>query len=42
MPLSRITEALACFEEIQYRAGEIILKEGDEGDNFFLIKSGTV
>ena len=42
VPLSRIAEVLACCVEKKYNAGEIILQEGDEGEKFYIIKSGSV
>ena len=36
---AKIAEAL---EEVEYGAGAVIVKQGDEGDTFFIIKAGQV
>jgi len=36
---SRIAEAL---EEVKFSPGDVIIKEGDNGDSFFILKSGHV
>ncbi|GAB5358675.1 hypothetical protein AAMO2058_000478700 [Amorphochlora amoebiformis] len=36
---NRIAEAL---EEVKFKEGEIIIKEGDNGDSFFVLKKGRV
>jgi anion transporter len=37
-----IAKVLGRLEEVSYRAGTTIIKQGDEGDAFFLIHSGAV
>ena len=36
-----IAKVLGRLEEVSYRAGTTIIKQGDEGDAFFLIHSGA-
>lgn len=33
---------LSAFFEVQFRAGETVFKQGDSGDNFYIIKSGEL
>lgn len=32
----------AALREVSYEAGDVIIKQGNEGDNFYIIKEGTV
>jgi rhodanese-related sulfurtransferase len=40
LPAARIEELLQRFERLPVRAGEVVIREGDEGDWFYLIDSG--
>lgn len=42
LPASSISELLANFEAVTVQEGEVILKEGEEGDYFYAIESGSV
>ena len=30
------------MEEKLYRAGELVIKQGDEGDNLYVVEAGTL
>ena len=40
LPPARIEEMLARFERIEARRGEVLIREGEEGDYYFVIESG--
>ena len=40
LPSASIDELIRRFERIKTRAGEIILREGDEGDFYYIIENG--
>lgn len=40
LPPANIDELLRRFERIKYKAGQIVLREGSEGDCYYLIESG--
>jgi rhodanese-related sulfurtransferase len=40
LPPSRIEELLQRFERIPVRKGEVVVREGDEGDYYYVIESG--
>jgi len=39
---SRIYSILLSLQERRYQAGEVIIKQGDVGDAFFIIESGKI
>jgi hypothetical protein len=42
VPFNRINEIIECFEEREYKAHEVIIKENTYGDKFYIIKSGVI
>lgn len=40
LPPSRIAELLARFERIEARRGDVLIREGEEGDYYYVIESG--
>jgi CRP-like cAMP-binding protein len=40
LPPSRIEELLQRFERVKVRRGEVVVREGDEGDYYYVIESG--
>lgn len=42
LPLSRIPEVLACFKEIKYYEGDVVVKKGTQGNSFYIIKWGVL
>jgi rhodanese-related sulfurtransferase len=40
LPSANIDELLRRFERIKLRAGDVVVREGDEGDFYYLIESG--
>lgn len=40
LPPARIDELLRCFERREAKAGEVIIREGGEGDYYYLVESG--
>ncbi|MCK7592326.1 cyclic nucleotide-binding domain-containing protein [Pseudomarimonas salicorniae] len=41
LPTGNIERMFSSFEEISVRAGEVVIKEGDSGDYFYVIKEGA-
>ena len=39
---AQLLELARCLREVEYPAGRVILAEGDEGNHFFLVRSGEV
>lgn len=33
---------LDAMQEVKKKAGEVIIREGDDGDNLFVVESGTL
>ena len=42
IPFRRITEVISCFEEKRWKKGDFIIKEGEYGDDFYIIKNGMI
>jgi rhodanese-related sulfurtransferase len=40
LPVAHIDELLKCFERVKTARGDLVIKEGDEGDYYFVIESG--
>jgi len=40
LPPAHIDELLRRFERIEAKAGEVVIREGDEGDYYYLVESG--
>jgi len=40
LPPARIDELLRCFARRDVKAGDVIIREGDEGDYYYLVESG--
>ena len=40
LPTARIDELLRCFERVKTARGETVIREGDEGDYYYVIESG--
>jgi rhodanese-related sulfurtransferase len=40
LPVAHIDELLKCFERVKTSRGDLVIKEGDEGDYYFVIESG--
>ncbi len=40
LPPANIQELFMCIEDISVKAGAVIIKQGDEGDFYYIIKSG--
>ena len=40
LPAARIDELLRCFERVKTARGETVIREGDEGDYYYVIESG--
>jgi CRP-like cAMP-binding protein len=40
IPAGNIAQILACMEPVQFEAGEIILRQGDPGDYYYVITEG--
>lgn len=41
LPMSNIQLLFQRFREVQYARGDIVIREGDPGDKYFIIRSGT-
>jgi len=41
LPMSNVQQLLRRFKEIPYERNEVILREGDPGDRYFVIRSGS-
>lgn len=41
LPMSNIQLLFQRFNEVQYARGDVVVKEGDPGDKYFIIRSGT-
>ena len=42
LPQDVLAEVAALFEEIEFKAGSLIFKEGDEGDSLYIVADGQV
>ena len=42
IPFSRIPEVLHCFKESKIAEGEVLFKEGDHGEDFYVVKDGLL
>ena len=42
LPLNRIPEVLACFDEKKYKEGEVVIEKGSIGNHFYIIKWGVL
>ncbi len=40
LPAAHIDEMLKCFERVKASRGEVLVREGDEGDYYYVIESG--
>ena len=40
LPAARIDELLRCFERVAVKRGDAVIREGDEGDYYYVIESG--
>lgn len=40
IPADNIMQVIMCMEQVDVRAGDIIINQGDEGDYFYIINSG--
>jgi CRP-like cAMP-binding protein len=40
LPAAHIDELFKCFERVKTARGDILVREGDEGDNYFVVESG--
>jgi rhodanese-related sulfurtransferase len=40
LPAARIDDLLRCFERVKVARGDTVIREGDEGDYYYLIESG--
>ncbi len=40
LPVAHIDELLKCFERVKTARGDLIIREGDEGDYYYVIESG--
>lgn len=41
MLLSTFNQVIDAVEEVKYKAGDVIIKQGDAGDRFYLLEEGT-
>ncbi len=42
IPIRRITEVIHCFKEKNYKKDEMIINEGDEAEEFYIMKTGVI
>ncbi|MGR9117631.1 MAG: cyclic nucleotide-binding domain-containing protein, partial [Gammaproteobacteria bacterium] len=42
LPPANLQRILISLEEVEYQAGETIIKQGDQGDYYYIIKNGKV
>lgn len=42
IPFKRITDVIQCVQERCWTKGEFLIKEGDIGDDFYIVKNGTI
>jgi CRP-like cAMP-binding protein len=40
LPVAHIDELLKCFERVRTARGDLVIREGDEGDYYYVIESG--
>ncbi len=41
MPTANIGQLFALLEEVPYRAGDLVIRQGDPGDKYYIIQTGT-
>lgn len=42
IPFSRISEVIQCVKEKSWKQGQYLIKQGDIGDDFYIVKSGIL
>ncbi|MFT7560074.1 MAG: CRP-like cAMP-binding protein [Flavobacteriales bacterium] len=41
VPLTHVQDLFTRFEDVRFKAGDVIMKEGEQGDYFYVLSSGT-